>query len=207
MYVPAHFEIQDVRLMYDIMEQNGFATLVSQHQGRPFATHLPLTLDRENGCLLGHFARPNPQWTDLEGQEALVIFQGPHCYISPSWYETGTSVPTWNYVAVHVYGRVQMVHDTEETLSAMQDLVVKYEASDSPYKLADVDAAYLAGLSKGVQGFRIGITRMEGKAKLSQNHPAKRQELVIQRLEQLNRENENQIAALMRQNFAARGGQ
>lgn len=100
-----------------------------------------------------------------------------------------------------------MVHDTEETLSAMQDLVVKYEASDSPYKLADVDAAYLAGLSKGVQSFRIGITRMEGKAKLSQNHPAERQELVIRRLEQLNRENENQIAALMRQNLAARGGQ
>lgn len=205
MYVPSHFEIKDSNLMYDIMEQNSFATLISQHQGRPFATHLPLTLDREKGCLFGHVARPNPHWTDLERQEVLVIFQGPHCYISPSWYETSSSVPTWNYVAVHVYGHVELTHDTEEVMSSMQDLVAKYEVPDSPYKLDNVDAAYLAGLSRGVQGFRIRMTSMEGKAKLSQNHPLERQELVIARLEQMNSENERRIAALMKENLDARG--
>lgn len=83
MYIPSHFKIKDEDLIYAIIEQNGFATLISQHDSRHVATHLPLTLDRNNKCLHGHVARPNPQWRDLPQQEVLVIFQGPHSYISP----------------------------------------------------------------------------------------------------------------------------
>ncbi|NOV02603.1 FMN-binding negative transcriptional regulator [Paenibacillus planticolens] len=201
MYIPPYFEIKDRSLMHDIIEQNGFATLISQHQNRPFATHLPLILDRTNECLYGHVARPNPQWRELGQQEVLVIFQGPHSYISPSWYETSKSVPTWNYVAVHVYGQAHLIDDEQEVMASMQSLIAKYEEPDSPYELGSVDPAYLAGLNQGIQGFKINITSMEGKAKLSQNHPAERQELVIQRLEALNRENERKIAALMKGNL------
>lgn len=204
MYIPSHFKIKDDELMYTIIEQNGFAILISQHDNRSIATHLPLTLDRNHKCLYGHVARPNPQWRDLEQHEVMVIFQGPHSYISPSWYETGDSVPTWNYVAVHVYGQAELIDDDHEVMSSMQSLIAKYEEPGSLYELGSVDSAYLAGLSKGIQGFKIHITDMEGKAKLSQNHPAQRQELVIQRLEALNRENERNIAALMKENLELR---
>ncbi|BFT76024.1 FMN-binding negative transcriptional regulator [Paenibacillus sp. P36] len=201
MYIPSYFKIKDDDIMYEVIEQNGFATLVSQHDGHPMATHLPLTLDRTNKCLYGHVARPNPQWRDLQQQEVLVIFQGPHSYISPSWYETSDSVPTWNYMAVHVYGQAELIDDEDEVMSSMRSLIEKYEEPDSPYDLESVDSTYLSGLSKGIQGFKIHISDMEGKAKLSQNHPVQRQELVIQRLEALNRENERSIAALMRKNL------
>ena len=201
MYIPSHFEINDDLITYDIIEKNGFATLISQHQGGPFATHLPLSLDKNREYLFGHFARPNPQWKEIEKQEVLAIFHGPHCYISPSWYETPTTVPTWNYVAVHVYGQVELVDNAQEVMNSLADLVLKYEEPGSSYQLDQVDASYLAGLSKGIQGFRIKITRIEGKAKLSQNNPTERQELVIQRLENRTGEDERKIASLMRENL------
>ena len=88
MYVPKYFAIQDEEMKYEIMEQNSFATLFSQRNGEPYATHLPLLLNRETLTLHGHFARPNEQWRDIRNQQVLAIFQGPHSYISPSWYET-----------------------------------------------------------------------------------------------------------------------
>src|SRR5262245_32627214 len=107
MYIPNSFREDDQAELHDLMRQNNFAILVTQHGGAPFATHAPFLLDAErgpHGTLLAHIARANPQWRDFDGQqEALVIFQGPHAYISPSWYEVAPSVPTWNYAAVHAY--------------------------------------------------------------------------------------------------------
>lgn len=201
MYIPASFEIKEKDVMYDIMEENSFATVISQHQGKPYATHLPLTLDRQAGRLFGHFARPNPQWQDIEKQEVLVIFQGPHCYISPSWYETDQAVPTWNYVAVHAYGEVELITDEHELHALLKSMASSYEQPDSLYQLDRVDAGYLQGLSKGIVGFSLTINKLEGKAKLSQNHPAKRQALVISQLEQIPSEDTRQIASLMRANL------
>ncbi|WP_175991483.1 FMN-binding negative transcriptional regulator [Bacillus sp. Marseille-Q1617] len=200
MYIPPQFKITDESIAYDIIKEHGFATLISQQNGMPAATHLPLLLNEDNTCLYGHFARPNPQWKEIEDSSALAIFHGPHCYISPSWYETNQTVPTWNYVTVHVYGNVELVDDEDEVMKSLQDLVMKYEAPDSPYKLEDVDSKYLAGMSKGIQGFRLHITKIEGKAKLSQNHSAHRQERVIQALERIPHENEQEIARLMKRN-------
>ncbi|MDP4108035.1 MAG: FMN-binding negative transcriptional regulator, partial [Bacillota bacterium] len=107
MYIPEYFKINDKEIIYEVIEKNSFATLFSQHNGEPCATHLPLTLNRENDLLYGHFALQNEQWKDIESQKVLVTFQGPHCYISPSWYETNKAVPTWNYVAIHVYGHLK----------------------------------------------------------------------------------------------------
>jgi transcriptional regulator len=184
-----------------MIHQNGFATLITQHHGQPYVTHLPLTLDQNNEYLYGHFARPNPQWQDIKNQEVLAIFHGPHCYISPSWYEIPTAVPTWNYVAVHVYGQVELVEDTQEVMNSLNSMILKYEEPNSAYKLEVVDANYIAGLSNGIQGFRIKITHIEGKAKLSQNQPAERQELVIQRLEKMTSENDRKVASLMKENL------
>jgi len=205
MYIPEHFTMKEATAAYNVIQENSFATLFSIHNGMPFATHLPLMLNKEKTYLYGHFARPNPQWKDIQNQTVLTVFHGPHCYISPSWYETNQAVPTWNYVTVHVYGEVELVEDEHELMTSLNDLVLKYEAPDSPYRLQDVDAEFLAGMSKGVQGFKIKIYRIEGKAKVSQNHSLHRQERVIKQLEQIPFPNEQQIASLMKANLKNKG--
>ncbi len=158
-------------------------------------------LNKENTYLYGHFARPNPQWKDIVNQTVLAIFHGPHCYISPSLYETNKAVPTWNYVTVHVYGEVELLEDERELIESLHDMVLKYEAPDSSYRLREVDPEFLAGMNKGVQGFKIKINKIEGKAKLSQNHSVQRQELVINQLEKISNKDEQQISSLMKANL------
>lgn len=201
MYIPEHFTMKEGTAAYDVIQENSFATLFSIHNGTPFATHLPLLLNQEKTYLYGHFARSNPQWRDIQNQTVLTVFHGPHCYISPSWYETNKAVPTWNYVTVHVYGEVELIDDEQELLNTLHDLVLKYEAPDSCYQLLELDAEFLLGMSKGIQGFRIKIDKIEGKAKLSQNHSLQRQELVIKHLEQIPYPNEQQISSLMKANL------
>jgi transcriptional regulator len=201
MYIPKHFKIDDKDLLYDFIEENSFVTLISQHNGEPYATHLPLLLDREQGFVTGHFARPNGQWRDIQNQNVLVIFHGPHSYISPSWYEDNQAVPTWNYVAVHVYGKMELEENDEEVFNALAEMVKKYEQPDSSYQLENVDPNYIAGMSKGIVAFKIKIEKIEGEAKLSQNHPQERQELVINQLENTSDENNKKIAALMKSNL------
>lgn len=199
MYIPKYFAIQDEEMKYEIMEQNSFATLFSQHNGEPYATHLPLLLNRETLILHGHFARPNDQWKDSGNQQVLAIFQGPHSYISPSWYETNNAVPTWNYVAVHVYGELEIVEDEQELIDSLQELVHKYEDPESTYSLNDVDPNYMGGLRKGIVGFKIKINKIEGKAKLSQNHSVERRKLVVEKLEKLVVRGVKGIAELMKE--------
>jgi transcriptional regulator len=201
MYIPKHFNMDDEKKIFDHIEEYGFATLISLHNGEHCVTHLPLMLERDKKELTGHFALANSQWKDIEKHQVLVIFHGPHCYISPSWYETMDAVPTWNYTAVHVYGRVEIVKDPKEVFDSLQKMVNKYEQPTSPYKLDNVDSDYLNGLSKGIVGFKIKIDKIEGKAKLSQNHPLERRQLVIERLGKLPGEDNQKMAELMRKNI------
>lgn len=201
MYIPKYFKITDVAICHDIMKDHSFATLISKHNEIPFATHLPLILNKDHTHLYGHFARPNPQWIDIKDQTVLAIFHGPHCYISPSWYETNKAVPTWNYVTVHVYGEVEFLEDENELKSSLHDMVLKYESEESPYRLQNVDADYLSSMNKGIQGFKIKINEIEGKAKLSQNHSKERQKLVISQLEKIPNTDEQQISSLMKANL------
>ncbi|WP_338780442.1 FMN-binding negative transcriptional regulator [Metabacillus sp. FJAT-52054] len=200
MYIPKHFELNDKEAMYHLMKENSFATFFSHHNGEPFASHLPLTIDETEGMIYGHFALPNPQWRDAENQQVLIVFQGPHCYISPAWYGTDKAVPTWNYTAVHVYGELELLKEKNDILEVLSQLVRQHEPADSSYQMEDIEPGYIENLSKGIAAFKIRITKMEGKAKLSQNHPAERQERVIQALENLLGENEQKIAGLMRRN-------
>lgn len=201
MYIPKYFKLEEEEVIYDLIEQYGFATLVSQHKGEPYATHLPLMLNKDEKSLYGHFARPNLQWKDVEDQQVLAIFQGPHCYISPSWYETTKAVPTWNYVSIHVYGKLEVMEDKEVVFNSLNELVKKYEAPDSPYSLESVEPSFIEGMAKGIVAFKIHITKMEGKAKLSQNHPVERQELVIKHLENTSQHDNIQVASLMKKNL------
>lgn len=200
MFIPALFKLNELEA-YDVIRENGFATLFSLHEGMPFATHLPLLMNADKSCLYGHFALQNPQWKDIIGQSVLAVFHGPHCYISPSWYETNKAVPTWNYVTVHVYGEVELLEDEKELADSMRDLVLKYEITDSSYQLEDVNPAFLAGLNKGVKGFKINISKIEGKAKLSQNHSLLRQTLVMNQLSQIQNTDEQKISRLMKVNI------
>jgi transcriptional regulator len=189
MYTPPAFREEDLPTLHALMRENSFAILVTEEQGAPLATHLPFLLDAERGpygTLLGHMSRANSQWrVFLEGQQALAIFQGPHAYISPSWYhpEVG-NVPTWNYAAAHAYGTPRILDD-EATLRQMLTLLVNtHEAgSAQPWPL-DMPTDQFRSKVKGIVAFEMEITRLEGKLKLSQNRPEADQENVARILSQ-----------------------
>ncbi|WP_430487354.1 FMN-binding negative transcriptional regulator [Priestia flexa] len=198
MYIPKYYMIQDEEVIYEIINQHGFGTLFSYHNGEPFATHLPFDLHREEKTLYGHVARANEQWKGAVDQQVLAVFQGPHCYISPSWYETNQTVPTWNYVAVHVSGKLEIIKDQHTIVEVLNKSVAKYEKPESTYELKDVHANLLEGLSKGLVAFKIHITKIEAQAKLSQNHSVERRKRVIHHLEESGQYDNIQVAELMK---------
>jgi transcriptional regulator len=190
MYIPAWFRIDDLVQLHSLMEQFSFATLVTQTadgtHASPFATHLPFVLEREQGeygTLRAHMARANPQWKMFaEGGEALVIFQGPHAYISPSWYDTHPSVPTWNYAVVHAYGKPRLLND-DELRATLHDLTTFYESGFAqPWSMDGLTDDYVSGMQRGIVGLEMVVTRLEGKFKLSQNQSAENRAKVIAHL-------------------------
>ncbi|MGV3665583.1 MAG: FMN-binding negative transcriptional regulator [Leptospira bouyouniensis] len=199
MYIPEQFLMENDSI-FQFVKENPFAILVSEMDGTLSGTHLPLLVSKDQKFLIGHFAKPNSQ-KNSKNKEVLCIFSGPHCYISPSWYETNRSVPTWNYTAVHIKGILTYMEDPIEIQNSLELLVKTFETESSSYQLSDVDPNYLNGLQNGIVPFRIQITHCEGKAKLSQNHSIERRKLVIQNLERMSGENEKAIANLMKQSL------
>jgi transcriptional regulator len=202
MYVPAAFAERDLTKLHDFIERHSFGLLVSQVDALPFATHLPFLLDRSSGphgALIGHVARANPQWREAAGQTVLTIFSGPHAYISPTWYEADQVVPTWNYTAVHAYGRIQIIDEQSTLLKIVQDTVRVYESPmPRPWSFDGVGTFAERMLSQ-IVGFRIEIDKIEGKWKLNQNHPVERREKVVRALERRrDDENTEAVAAMMR---------
>jgi len=199
MYTPASFKVDDKEAIYDFIEQNSFATLFSTLHGLPYATHLPILLDRSKGCLMGHMAKANPQWQETS-HDVLVTFHGPHSYISPSWYETDQAVPTWNYIAVHVTGKFNLIEDRNELTDILKQTVNVYESNrPQPWKMSSLDPGLLHHLSNAIVGFQIEMTTIEGKWKLSQNHSHERRQRVIHALEAKEDENSRKIADWMKQ--------
>src|SRR5579872_7275306 len=200
MYIPAAFQESDPETLFDLIQQYSFGLLVSGEDGEPFASHLPMLLDRSfvpHGCLVGHMARANPQWQQAAGKTVLAVFSGPHAYVSPTWYETDNVVPTWNYVAVHAYGTLRAIEDRDRLLQIVADYVEFYEAAlPSPWKF-DRDGEDSQKMAQAIVGFRIEISRIEGKWKLNQNHPLERQHKVIQALGTSESEMDKAVAALM----------
>ncbi len=205
MYTPAYFAPPGNEALFAAIERYSFATLISSTVGGMTASHLPLLLDRPiaNDCpmpatLLGHMARANSQWREAAGQQVLAIFSGPHAYVSPRWYEAEKVVPTWNYVAVHAYGRLELIEDPHTAQSLLRRTVVHYESSlPQPWTL-DEPAEFVERLTAQIVAFRIPIERIEGKWKLNQNHPAERRAKIVNALQQFPDDNSREIARLMR---------
>jgi transcriptional regulator len=181
MYIPAAFRESRLEVLHALIREHSFATLVSQLNGELFATHLPFLLDAtrgEHGTLRGHMARANPHWRSFaDGQPALVIFQGPHAYISPNWYLAEEAVPTWNYSAVHAYGTPSIISDWPSVRSLLDQTVLTFESGLSqrqpqPWTTDRLSAEYVEKLAQGIVAFEIPISRLEGKRKLSQNRPS-----------------------------------
>jgi transcriptional regulator len=164
MYQPPHFRIDDHHAAMEFIRQQGFGMLVSNCGERLFATHMPVMPSADNALLLGHVARQNPQHVDLQGQEVLFIFQGPHGYVSPTLYEN-PGVPTWNYQAVHVYGTCRLVTATEDVKQIVDDLTHKYESvRTNPW-----NGEYQAARLNAIVGIEVSIREIQCKFKLSQN--------------------------------------
>jgi predicted FMN-binding regulatory protein PaiB/threonine/homoserine/homoserine lactone efflux protein len=202
-YLPPAFSETRPAVLLDHVERYSFGLLVSHGPDGLVASHIPFLVERTDPelHLLGHLARPNPQVDDLgRGKEVMAIFSGPHAYISPSWYLHGPSVPTWNYVDVHAYGTVRPVEDPTWLRRLLCRLSDRHEAGNpAPWRVEDLPETYLEAMLKGIVGFDITVSRLEGKFKLSQNRPAADRPSVITGLEVQADENSTAVARLMRE--------
>ena len=176
MYIPAFNRIEDRATINAFIHAYGFATVVTQRDSAPWASHLPVLLEEDggqHGQLRSHMARANEQWKHFAPErEVLCIFHGPHAYISPSWYVQQHDVPTWNYAAVHVYGFPRIVDDHGALKQIVLDTTDKYEAfMPQPFKLTLSDAE-IDRMLRAIVGFTVEITRVEAKFKLGQNRSA-----------------------------------
>jgi len=181
MYTPSAFALDDLSSLQRQMLDTRLAIVVTHGEQGLQASHLPLLLNPEEGAqgtLYGHFARANPQWRDLEaGAPVMVIFAGDEAYISPSFYpskaEHGKAVPTWNYLAVHAYGRAEVFSDAERLHRLVSDLTDRHEGRRAePWKVTDAPTDYIDSMLRAIVGFALPIERLEGKRKLGQNRSA-----------------------------------
>ncbi len=172
MYIPKHFEETSQEKLLEFMRANSFVTLVSNLNGVPFASHIPLVIETNGDTvkLTGHVAKSNNHWQAFGQGETLAVFTGPHAYVSPTLYEEKSSVPTWNYIAVHAYGVAHMIEITQrETLERMMDEMI--DSYDPSYKEQwhSLSDTYRTSMMRGIVAFEMTVTKLEGKYKLSQN--------------------------------------
>jgi transcriptional regulator len=206
MYVPSDFREDRVPVLHEAMRAIAFGTLVSLGPDGMVASHIPLLLDEAPapfGTLTGHLARANPQGRGAVPEtEALAIFLGPQAYVTPSWYpskaETGRVVPTWNYVAIHAYGRLRFIDDVEWKRAHVTRLTQSQEGKRAaPWAVSDAPEDYLKGMLKGIIGFELPIARLDGKWKMSQNRKAEDRQGVIAGLGKEREASAQAVAAIM----------
>jgi transcriptional regulator len=202
MYIPSAFELSDPIKIKEVISANSFAILISKDEGGSlFASHLPFLFKPEwgaGGKLISHMARANRHWQLFnEKEEALIIFNGPHAYISPSWYVSEVAVPTWNYVTVHVYGRPKLMETDAELNTVLDETVKTHEAGLTNPWIPNLPDELKAKLNQAIVGFEIEITRIEGKFKLGQNRSKEDQEKMIRTLRNSGGAESLRLASLM----------
>jgi len=205
MYLPKHYAVTDRSKIFDFMKDNSFGILFSHTGDGPMASHLPFMIDEnggEQGLVLGHMAKANNQWRYADGQQVLVVFHGPHTYVSPTWYQDEEVVPTWNYVAVHATGIFRAMEDRVEVEESVGRLVDQHEASQPKPWQPDFQSTYSDQMLKRIVAFQIEITSLQGKWKLNQNHPEHRRRRVAEQLKTLGGEVNLQIAELIDEDMA-----
>ena len=200
MYVPEHFKETNSERVSALIEGNSFGMLVTAPDGVPFVSHLPFIFDHaagSKGKLLCHMARANPQWQHFSScSEVLAVFQGPHAYVSPSWYSS-PGVPTWNYAVVHLRGKLRLIESESELEALVERLTHVYESHmSSPWK-PNLAGERRTKLINMIVGFEIEVTDIQGKFKLSQNRPLEDQQSVVEKLSQSSNQTEVAVAKLM----------
>ena len=184
MYSPPYNQVEDRAEVLSFMRANNFAVVVTATGGEPRASHLPVLVEEREGSLVivAHMAKNNPQWEAFFDEEVLVVFHGPHAYVSPRWYAEKERVPTWNYAAVHAYGKVRAFHEPEAKRAAVAKLVAHHDPQWLPdyEKLSD---GYMAGMLEAIVAFEIPVDRIETRWKLSQNRGREEMELIAAALE------------------------
>jgi transcriptional regulator len=216
MYVPKRYQEPDLAIVEALIRANDFGTLVSHDGQRPLASHLLMALHRRDGgslVLNGHMARANPQWRTLDPTaDVLAIFSGPHTYISPRWYNH-VNVPTWNYMAAHVYGKPHVITDDDELRGVLRSLVNRHEADSGAtpaYRLETLPEDFLVQQMKAIVGFQIDVTTIEASFKLSQNRDEQSYDNVVKELYRREDENSHAVADAMQERreklFGGRGG-
>ena len=206
MYIPKYFKVSDFDEIREFVQQNSFGTLITTKKRKPIATHLPMQLIKENGeyYVTGHMAYGNPQWRSFSASEdVLVMFQGPHAYISSSWYEQ-ENVSTWNYQAVHIYGPACIL-DEEELKQDLAQLMKKYEKHrENPVMWDKLSPALLEKQLKGIVGFKIKIREVQAAYKLSQNRNEKDYINITEQLKNDENPDSKQMAELMQERLNPR---
>lgn len=205
MYIPSAFVETRADVLAEFIAQHSFGTLVTSDASKGLcASHLPFLFHSATGSgqptIFAHVAKANPQWKVLRPDvEVLVIFTGPHAYISPRWYEAKLAVPTWNYTAIHVYGRSRLIDDPKLVRQILSETVKKYEGDEpGAWRDSDLPEDFIAKMASAVVAFAIDVTRIEGKFKLNQNRSEADRKSVIAALEADASEDSRAIAELMR---------
>jgi transcriptional regulator len=194
MYTPKHFAQTSTSTLWDFIEEHAFGTLLTVVDGKPAASHVPFMPDREAGMLRCHVARANGQWQELvRSPQVVVIFLGPHGYVSPTWYAEPGGVPSWNYTVVHAHGSARAVDDAELTRKHVEALAAKFERGRAAPWTPDYDVRRLTG----IVGIDIRVEKLEGKFKLSQNRSAADRAGVAAQLLATGRTEDAELARLM----------
>ncbi len=206
MYLPAYFKENRIDALHELMRTRPLATLIAQCESGLVANHIPVETLSEPapyGLIRGHIARANPLWREYRADtESLAIFQGPQAYISPSFYpskqKTGEVVPTWDYAVVHAHGTLRFVEDAAWLHALVERLTNAHEAPrDKPWKVDDAPPPYIQKMLAAIVGFEFSITRLIGKWKVSQNHPAANREGVVRGLHATGDADSQQIADMI----------
>lgn len=201
MYPPSHFVVDDINPLLALIRLNSFATLISSDNDQTQISHLPLILggDEADPYLLGHMAKANPLWKQFDGNTTVtVMFQGPHAYISPRWYQSAENVPTWNYTAVHITGTPRCIDNPEKTRSVLTQMASYFEQdAEQPWSLDTPPADYIKRMLRGIVAFEIPIEHMEGIFKISQNKSEDDQAGAIKGLRETDDPNAHRLAQLM----------
>lgn len=200
MYIPPYYKQTDEQKLVDFMKAFNFASLISSRNEKIRATHLPFVIEQraDKLYLVSHLAKANPQWNEFLENELLIIFQGPHGYVSPTHYEKQQNVPTWNYIAVHAYGKAVIIDEYSQVIALMEKTITSFEpAFIEQWNTLSTD--YKNAMLKGIVAFEIEVARLEGKFKLSQNKTEKEQEKIAAHFDSSSDNNEQALGKAMKE--------
>jgi transcriptional regulator len=200
MYIPKHYLTTDIKEIVAFMKQYSFATIITAKDNLPTATHLPfvVTETAEEIILTSHFAKANSHWTQITDNNVLVVFTEPHAYISPKHYDSEMNVPTWNYIAIHVYGKGKIITEQNKSFAVLDTMINSFEKEyKTQWDKLPID--YKTKMLNGIVTFQIIVTDIQAKKKLSQNKKETERQKIISAFEKSNDDNEKTIAEFMKQ--------